>query len=141
MNWGKSIVLCFVLFATFVGIMSYKMASAKIDLVQKDYYQKELDYQIHINRVANSASFKKEKTMTYLPDKQVLQIEFPTPVRQGKITFFRPSDKSLDFTVPIHKKSLIKYSTANLKKGTWKVQIAWSDGALDYYLEDQFFNQ
>jgi hypothetical protein len=138
MNWGKSIVLCFVLFATFVGIMAYKMATAKVDLVQKDYYQKEIDYQNHINKVNNSSAFKTIKTMTYLPEMQALRIGFPTPVSKGEVTFFRPSDKGLDFTVPINKISLFNYSTEKLKKGRWKVQVTWSDGHWEYYLEDEF---
>jgi nitrogen fixation protein FixH len=138
MNWGKSIVLCFVLFATFVGTMAYKMATSKVDLVQKDYYQKEIDYQNHINKVSNSSAFKTIKTMTYLPEMQALRIGFPTPVSKGEVTFFRPSDKGLDFTIPINKISLFNYSTEKLKKGRWKVQVTWSDGHWEYYLEDEF---
>lgn len=138
MNWGKSIVLSFVLFASFVGFMSYKMATTKIDLVQKNYYQNEIDYQKHINQVNNSAAFKTIKTMTYLPELQALRIGFPTPVRKGEVTFFRPSDKRLDFTIPIKQISLFTYSTKLLQKGRWKVQATWYDGALEYYLEDEF---
>ncbi len=138
MNWGKSIVLCFILFASFVGIMAYKMATAKVDLVRKDYYQKEIEYQEHINRVSNSSIFKNNKIMTYLPEIQAFRIGFPTPVSKGEVTFFRPSDKALDFSVPINKVSLFNYSTEALKKGHWKVQATWSDGALEYYLEDEF---
>jgi nitrogen fixation protein FixH len=138
MNWGKSIVICFVLFATFVGTMAYKMATAKVDLVRKDYYQKEIDYQKQINRLRNSSDFKHKKTMTYLPENHLLRIGFPTPVNKGEVLFFRPSDKGLDFTVPINKISLFNYSTEKLQKGRWKVQVTWTDGALEYYLEDEF---
>jgi nitrogen fixation protein FixH len=138
MNWEKSIVLCFVLFATFVGIMAYKMATAKVDLVQKNYYQKEIEFQKHINQVNNSSDFKSTKIMTYLPENQVLRIGFPTAVSKGEVLFFRPSDKTLDFTIPIQRISLFNYSTKLLQKGRWKVQVTWSDGRLEYYFEDEF---
>jgi nitrogen fixation protein FixH len=138
MNWGKSIVLCFVFFAAFVGTMAYKMATAKVDLVQKNYYQKEIDYQNQINRIKNYSALKTNKTMTYLPEVQALRIGFPTHVSKGEITFFRPSDKGLDFTVPIQRISLFTYSTKLLSKGRWKVQATWSDGVLEYFLEDEF---
>jgi nitrogen fixation protein FixH len=138
MNWGKSIVLCFILFATFVGTMAYKMATAKMDLVQKNYYQSELDFQKHINQVTNAKVYKTMKIMTYQPENQALRIGFPTPVSKGEVTFFRPSDKTLDFTVPIYRTSLFQYSTENLSKGRWKVQANWTDGALQYFLEDEF---
>jgi hypothetical protein len=76
--------------------------------------------------------------MNYLPEMQALTIGFPSSVRKGKVTFFRPSDKKLDFTIPIKQISLFTYSTKLLQKGRWKVQVTWYDGALEYYLEDEF---
>ena len=114
------------------------MATAKVDLVQKNYYQREIEFQKHINQVNNSSVFKTIKIMTYLPENQALRIGFPTPVSKGEVLFFRPSDKTLDFTVPIQRISLFNYSTKLLQKGRWKVQVTWSDGRLEYYLEDEF---
>ncbi|MES2519944.1 MAG: FixH family protein [Bacteroidota bacterium] len=137
MNWGKSIVLSFVVFASFIGTMAYKMATAKVDLVRTNYYQKEIEFQQQINRVHNSTALKSNKAMTYSPETQVLRIGFPATVSKGEVTFFRPSDKGLDFTIPIQKISLFNYSTEKLTKGYWKVQATWTDGIREYYLEDE----
>jgi hypothetical protein len=138
MNWGKSIVLCFVVFASFIGTMVYKMATAKVDLVNKDYYQKEINYQEQINKRKNSSNFNTRNIMTYSSEKQTLRIGFPTNVNKGSITFFRPSDKRLDFTVAVQKSAIFDYSTEKLEKGKWKVQATWTDGIREYYLEDEF---
>ena len=137
MNWGKSIILSFVVFASFIGTMVYKMATTKVDLVNKDYYQKELNYQEQINKRHNSSNFNTQKIMTYSSENQTLRIGFPTHVSKGSITFFRPSDKRLDFTVPVPKSSIFDYSTEKLEKGKWKVQATWTDGIREYYLEDE----
>jgi len=138
MNWGKSIILCFILFASFIGTMAYKMATAKVDLVNKDYYKNEINYQDQINKRKNLSNFNAGNIMTYSSDNQTLRIGFPTKVNNGVITFFRPSDKRLDFTVPVKKEPVFNYSTEKLEKGKWKVQATWTDGIREYYLEDEF---
>lgn len=138
MNWGKSIILCFILFASFIGTMAYKMATAKVDLVNKDYYKNEINYQDQINKRKNSSNFNADNIMTYSSDNQTLSIDFPTKVNKGVVTFFRPSDKRLDFSVSVQKEPIFNYSTEKLEKGKWKVQATWTDGTREYYLEDEF---
>ena len=75
--------------------------------------------------------------MTNSTENQTLRIGFPTHVSKGSVTFFRPSDKRLDFTVPVPKSSIFDYSTEKLEKGKWKVQATWTDGIREYYLEDE----
>jgi FixH len=137
MNWGKSIVLCFILFASFIGIMAYRMATAKVDLVQADYYQKEIDYQQQIDRIQNSKTLNNLNIMTYLPSVHTLRIAFPSPVTKGEVNFYRTSDKELDFKVPLSKQTLFEYSTKKLQKGHWKIQSIWSDGAREYFVEKE----
>ncbi len=137
MNWGKSIVLCFILFASFIGFMVYSMATAKVDLVQADYYQKEIDYQNQIERLKNANLINTKKIMTYLPKIQILRIGFTTPIKVGEVNFYRTSDKALDFKVPIKNRSFFEYSTKNLQKGIWKVQAIWSDGVREFFVEKE----
>ncbi|MDH4459893.1 MAG: FixH family protein [Flectobacillus sp.] len=138
-NWGHSIVLTFVLFALFIGTMVYRMSSQQVDLTGSDYYQKEIAYQEQIDRIQNAKTFVNTKAMNYSPETQTIKILLPTKATKGEVTFFRPSDKHLDFSVPITSKnnSLITLSTASLDKGFWRVQATWSDGAKEYFLEQE----
>ena len=138
MNWGKSIVLCFIIFAGFICTMVYKMATTNVDLVNKDYYKNEINYQSQINKRKNSSNLNINNAMTYSSENQTLRIGFPTNVNDGSVTFFRPSDKRLDFTVPVKKQPIFNYSTEKLEKGKWKIQATWTDGIREYYLEDEF---
>lgn len=137
MNWGKSIVLSFIIFISFVGVLVYKMATAKVDLVQADYYQKEIDYQNQINRLNNAENLKTKLNMLYLPTNQVLRIGFPTAVEKGEVNFFRTSDKNLDFKVQVNNQSVFEYSTKKLTKGLWKIQAIWNDGTREYFVEKE----
>jgi nitrogen fixation protein FixH len=136
MNWGRAIIVCFVVFAGFIGTMVYKMANTQVDLVNKDYYQQAIAYQQQITKRQNSSTLNTRNTMTYSPENQTISIGFPTAVTKGEVTFFRPSDKRLDFTIPFLKTAILTHSTAKMAKGKWKIQATWSDGIRAYYVEN-----
>ena len=53
MNWGNSIILTFVLFASFVIYLVVQTFRASTDLVAEDYYAQEINYQQKIEQRAN----------------------------------------------------------------------------------------
>lgn len=114
MNWGKSIVLSFILFMSFTGYLAYKMATSKVDLVRSNYYQTELEYQKHIDKIKNSRQFKTNKIMNYSPENEELIISFPHQVKSGEVIFYRSSDNNLDLKIPIKNTKTFNYSTKNL---------------------------
>lgn len=141
MNWGKSIVLGFVIFMSFVGIMAYKMATAKVDLVRTNYYQTELDYQKQFEKIKNSANIKAEEIMTYSPEKQTFTIVFPDKINEGEVHFYRSSDNKLDLNFKVNNTSTFSYNTQKLAKGSWKVTAAWSKGAKEFFIENKFITE
>ncbi|MVM38575.1 nitrogen fixation protein FixH [Spirosoma sp. HMF3257] len=140
MNWGKSIILVFVLFAGFIGTMVYQMTRERIDLVSENYYQNEIEYQQHIDRVSN-ARLNSATTMTYQADQQQVVFVLPSALQKGEITFYRPGDSKQDFRVTITAQHPIRQviPTKSLEKGNWRVQFTWSDGQREYYKEEQIF--
>ncbi|GAB3946025.1 hypothetical protein GCM10028805_16090 [Spirosoma harenae] len=140
MNWGKSIILVFVLFASFIGTMVYRMTRQHIDLVSDNYYQNEIDFQQQIDRVNNARSAA-PVTITYQADQQQVVFVLPITLLKGEITFYRPSDRQQDFRLTIAADHSIRQvvPTQSLAKGNWRVQFTWSDGQRDYYQEEQFF--
>ncbi len=140
MNWGKAIVLTFILFAGFIGVMIYRMCRQSVDLVRDDYYQTEIVYQQQIDRIANARQ-NKPISMTFQADSQQFTIVLPMALRKGELHFYRPANRELDFNVPIpiaHTSRQV-VSTAKLARGYWRVQFTWSDGEHDYYNEDDLF--
>lgn len=140
MNWGKSIILVFVLFAGFIGTMVYRMTRQRVDLVSENYYQDAITFQQHIDRVAN-ARINSSVTMIYQSDHQQVVFVLPTDLRKGEITFYRPGDRQQDFRVNIPTEHPIRQvvPTKSLAKGNWRVQFTWSDGQREYYKEEQIF--
>ncbi|WP_461093877.1 FixH family protein [Spirosoma gilvum] len=136
MNWGKSIVLVFVLFASFIGTLVYRMSREHIDLVSENYYQNELDYQHQIDR-ENNARQNTAAVITNQLDQQQVVCELPNTLQKGQLVFYRPGDRTQDFkvTIPANHETQQVVSTAALARGRWRVQFTWSDGTREYYQE------
>ena len=60
MNWGKSIVLAFILFAVFIGVLVFVCVREDVSLVSKNYYKDDLEYQSQIDRVRNTDELAKK---------------------------------------------------------------------------------
>ncbi|OGS77848.1 MAG: hypothetical protein A3D31_12725 [Candidatus Fluviicola riflensis] len=109
-----------------------------VDLVSKDYYQLELEYQEKINKMERTSALKEPMTWQILGD--TLLLKFPR-VNKGeyaaKVFFFRPSNAHLDrmITLPSDSDSLRYISLAQLKKGMYRMQIDWLSGRDSYYNE------
>ncbi|GAB3543897.1 FixH family protein [Spirosoma fluminis] len=138
MSWGKAIPLVFVFFAGFICTLVFRMSRQHIDLVRDDYYQDEIAYQQHIDRV-NNARQKRTIDITYQPDQQRVVFALSDSLQKGEITFYRPADREQDFSVPVPAQHAAEQiiPTGSLAKGYWRVQFSWSDGQREYYTEKQ----
>jgi nitrogen fixation protein FixH len=105
-NWGTGIAITIVLFIGFIMYFVITMSTGSNynhDLVTEQYYQKELVYQEKIDASENAAALgealKVKKTA------KGLLITFPKKfdptLLKGKVFLYRPSDKQLDFEIPI----------------------------------------
>lgn len=139
-NWGTGIVIGMLCFMSFIMFMVVKMstdAKYEHDLVAEDYYGKELRYQQEIDAEKNLNLF--EGKITTKKINEGWQITFPenTDNLKGKVTFYRPSNKKLDFTVPIqteNRKMVIPKK--NLIEGRWNITIE-----MEYQGKDVMYKQ
>lgn len=127
-NWGTSIVIAMLCFIGFIMFFVVQMLSSKNDqdLVVESYYHKELQVQDEIDKVNNlkglNSTFEIEKTSEGIII--TFPSEFSAKQLTGKLTLYRPSDKKLDFTLPIQlkeSKQLIPQSL--LANGRWNIEL------------------
>ncbi|CAN5497376.1 hypothetical protein BH09BAC4_BH09BAC4_14670 [soil metagenome] len=137
MNWGKSIVLVFILFAGFIGTMVFLMTRQHVDLVRDDYYQDEIAYQQHIDRLARTARLPQAPTLDIDPIRQELNLSMPVGWQQGTLTFYRPSSRQQDQRITLSP-GQHSVSIARLGKGLWRAQLNWSAGGQSYFHEQTF---
>ena len=141
--WPYAIIAAFVLFIGYIGYMVKGAMNSTVDLVSKDYYQKEIAYQQHINSLSRTAQLTEAVSINYnAAAAQILlsvPAEFAGKEVQGDIQFFRPSDLTLDFQVPLKLDGNLQQqlSTEKLAKGFWKVRLSFTADGSEFYKEQR----
>jgi len=132
LNWGTAIVIAFAGFIGFIMYFVVNMATNDKydhDLVVEDYYQQELKFQSNIDKEENSKNLKTD--ITWKKTKGGILVEFPIELDikqiEGSVFLYRPSNKKLDFEIPI---SLSNHNLLipdnKLLDGRWNISIDWT---------------
>jgi hypothetical protein len=134
MNWGIGIAVFYVSFILLlIGFVIFTSFN-KVDLVDENYYQSNID---KINRTNKLTVPLKIETVD-----NVVRLTYPkTGLASditGMITFFRPSDKKLDFILPVKPDDSWTQFIKNekLTKGLWRIKVDWTIGDSAYYNEE-----
>ncbi|QTD36937.1 FixH family protein [Polaribacter batillariae] len=142
-NWGTGIVVAIVAFISFILYFVITMSTDKSfthDLVTDKYYQEELKFQDKIDAQKNASSLKENIKVT--KTKEGLKVEFPeafTPKDiQGKVFLYRPSNKHLDFEIPISiSKTYLLVPEKRLVDGRWNMTVSWKYKNKEYLFKKE----
>ena len=137
--WGWGIIFFYSIFVlAFIGLLIYTK-TINVDLVDENYYEKDVAYQGTIDRMNNAKSLDSDITV-----KQVdtdISITFPEVAESkdisGAIRVLRPSEKDFDINIPINLTHgyQVNVPKTNLPKGKWVVQVEWEANDIPYYFE------
>lgn len=111
------------------------------DLVDKDYYQKSITYQQHIEKVRNNEALTEKIRFELTPES--LKLTFPNLANEqeflGEIHFYSPVEAKRDLTVKIKPDSsyIQTVDLTNLQKGRYQVKINWMVDKVSYYQEEE----
>ena len=142
-NWGTGIVLAFVAFISFIMYFVIIMSTdSKYDreLVTEEYYKKELAFQDQINKE------QRAKNMGFTPIinkiDNGLVVRFPEKYNpteiSGSLFLYRPSNKKLDFEMPISVSSLNTIiPSQHLLNGRWNIEINWTYKGKEYFYKEE----
>lgn len=137
MNWGKAIILSFVLFAAFVAGMVTVCVRQDISLVTRDYYKEELAYQEQLDRKQNALEL--DTTPDIVIRGNHLEVHYPelASVSSGTVALFRPSDASLDqeFQLAPSAGPVQRFALERLAKGLYKARMQWVMNGREYFVE------
>ena len=140
-NWGTGIA---IFYALFVVIMIYMVVSASqnsVDPVQKNYYDKDLNYEAFRKSRENTILLDKEIDIKYQKSTENIEIHFPKEMTDisGQVTLYRPSNKFQDkhFKIFTNEHNAMVISTKELSSGLWRVLIDWNSGANSYFKEQR----
>jgi nitrogen fixation protein FixH len=144
-NWGQSIVLAFVLFMTFIGSFVYRVQSnSKYDneLVVDEYYKHDVHFGDEFVQFQNAQKLASKPQIEKVAEG--IQVTFPAEMDtqniQGKMSFYRPSDKKLDFEWPFSKSSpTLLIPKSKLAGGLWDITLSWQNEGKPYAVKQTIY--
>ncbi len=140
MNWGKSIVLAFVLFALFIGSLVVVCLRQDIALVTTNYYDQELHYQQQLDRMTNAEQLKEKPLVQVVNGALEVQFSRLPEIEQGELELFRPSDAKLDRRYTLASISQVqRIELEGVQGGMYKAKLRWRMDGKDYYLESVIY--
>jgi hypothetical protein len=140
MNWGKWIIVSFVLFAGFIGTLVTVCMRAEVGLVSKDYYKEELEFQKQIVRIENTSALESKPAI--VAGKGIIEITFDfSELETGELILFRPSDAALDkkFQLSTTGNQLQQFPTDQLDPGMYRARMQWTKQGKEFYYEQVIY--
>ncbi|MHB1277285.1 MAG: FixH family protein [Bacteroidia bacterium] len=134
LHFGHGVFFFASLFAGFVIYLVSQMVSQRVDLVEKDYYERGLEYQTVIDNKKN------EKVgFSCIQDKDTWVVKklCSGSVASCTLVLYRPSDSRLDTTLVIP----LSGETGNaqltgLEKGMWHYTLRYHEGGTSYFQQE-----
>lgn len=143
LNWGTSIGIFYGIFVLLLIVFVIKSRSLRPDMVADNYYEKDVAYQEHYEKMENTSNLASDFEIDYSVKEKRIVFSFPNDMDdiKGKIVFYRPSDRSLDFKVDINvdENQKMILNTENLVSGLWDVQVEWNAEGKAYYKEKKLY--
>jgi hypothetical protein len=137
MNWGKGIVISFVMFAIFIGVLTIICVRQDLNLVSADYYKEELAYQQRIDDMQNANQLKEMPGINIV--NYDLEINFSAfdNVEGVEVNLFRPSDARLDrkFVFQLSQGMTQRFAIGDMPRGKYEARMTWIMNGRHYYLE------
>jgi len=138
-NWGTGITVFYLTFMATMLLMVYRSTQQDINLVVDNYYEKDLSYQSHLDRINNTRSLKTDLKIDYQKEGDIVRFIFPEEIEKvaGEVLLYRASDAKQDVLYQISLDQNHEYilPTVDLQKGNWKIKVDWTGDQTPFYKE------
>lgn len=140
-NWGTGIAIFYSCFVIVMVTMVVTSTQNRAQMVQDNYYEKDIHYESFRQKRQNGASYASELVFSYDATQRKLQVQFPGTLSDvhGNLTLFRPSNQYLDKVFPINldeKGAMVVDIDPSLPAGHWRLMLDWQYRGKSYYNED-----
>jgi hypothetical protein len=144
-NWGTGIAIAIALFMAFILYFVIKVQSdSKYDneLVVEEYYKHDAVFDQEMERVQNAADLidKPIITQTGAGVTIVFPAVFILNKIKGTVSLYRPSNKKLDFEIPISLSNpTLLIPKSNLVGGRWDIKMEWRYEGKEYLTKETIY--
>lgn len=146
-GWGLGVWLLYGGFVLFMSGVVLFASFQQFDLVRDNYYQKDMKYQEHIEKIRRVESLLHQPSISYDYSSQTILFAFPDSVTMGIVTgeieLFRPSNSALDQTLPVEldNDNRMVIPADSLAIGVWRVRADFAIDGVTYYFEQMIIVQ
>ena len=141
-NWGKGIVIAFILFMSFILYFVVTMITNPAydnEMVVEEYYKVDAEYGTVMDQL-NALEEKVKISHNAEAISVIFPSDMPAAKIEGIVTLYRPSSKILDFEVPIKiSESVLLIPADKLAGGVWKITVAWNYDGKNYMTTEQLY--
>ena len=141
--WPYGIIATFVVFASGLAAYVTVACSNDVELVAKNYYQQEIEYEAQMKRIERTRALGDQVSILPQTGAKGISIALPTShVTQGlsgTIHCYYPADVAEDETheLSLSSRGIQELGLPDLKPGFWRLKINWSHNQQDYYFAQE----
>ncbi len=141
MNWGNKILIGFSTFVVAISTMVYVAMKQTNEMVDDNYYEKELKYQGKIDASKNLSALAEKITIHY--DDGAITIKFPiasiSSNAVGTIECLRSSEQRRDVNIKLAPDSngLQSLPRSLFIKGRYQLRIDWTNKGVAYFHQQE----
>lgn len=143
MNWGYRILFAFLLGAAFITFLVVRSFGVHTDMVEENYYSKELQFDNQIHAVANLSGHPDAVHITQNGKQIVLQLApaFASQLDSGTLLFYFAANAKSDQRINLQKSTDGTYlvNCRGWKKGKYVAKLSFSSQGKSYYKEETLF--
>lgn len=140
-NWGTGIAAAMVIMIAGFSVMVFIATRQDFFLVEKDYYQKGINYQAQIDRVKNTESLAQKPSITLEGRTLTIQLSpwFEGQKIEGSVLLYSPVSEDFDLKKTLNPSAGLsqQIDVASAKPGRYVVKLDWTANEIPYYLEQE----
>jgi FixH len=142
LNWGHKITIVLIAFGLLMTTLVYKSIKTDFQLVSKDYYKDELQYQQVIDGSNNANALT--TSLTLLQTENGIKLQFPQEMKgkllEGEIWFYCSYNDRNDVRLKIdaNNEAIQTINRNRIAAATYSVKTNWKANGIAYYNEQSF---
>lgn len=138
-NWGWGIFIVIMLFFGTIILRLILSIGIGDDVITKDYYHKELNYEMEIQKQKNTNLLSQKVQL--LQSNNIINIIFPEEFNpssiKGTILFYCASknDKDLLYKIEVDSNNVQQFNKSSFSEKRYEIKIDWASDSVNYYQE------
>jgi hypothetical protein len=143
MNWGYRILTAFLLGVAFIMFFVISSMRMNTDMVEADYYSKELKHEGHMRATANMAEYSVAMKLQTAAGRVILALDttLARSMENGEVHFYCAADARADrkYALKPSETGMYSFERSALIGGKYTVKISFESKGIPFYKEEVLY--